>query len=136
MQTARNKFNWIKQTNNILDNVSLEIANSVCINHPFDSDSVNCLFNSALNSSLQGPSSITKGFSFINGNLVYIEKNSQNRSKNASFNGMKNPLIQGCKNGKFKRVGPAELKISFAMHVPDNSGITKQFSRSIYLRNK
>lgn len=136
MKIAQKKYDWIKNVNTILDAVSLEIANCVSIEHPFISDSSNCSFHSALNSGTQAPSSMLEGFSFVNNSLMYVKKDKNKLSKRADFNGLKNPLISGCLKGKFARIGPAKLMISFSMNEPDGSGNVKQFSRIVYLRNK
>lgn len=135
VKLAEKKYDWIKNTNKIVDEISIEIANSVEFEYPFDSESTNCLFKRAINSASQDPSLVENGFDFAGGNLTYVVKNGQVKSKKAKFNGIKNPIISGCSDGKFVRKGPAKLLFSFSLREPGGSGNKRKFRRIIYLRN-
>jgi hypothetical protein len=136
VQTAQKKYDWIREVNETLDDVCLEISNSIMVEHPFDRESRECVFKSAATSGDLSPSIKAEGFSFTESGLNYISKSGSGSDTAKRFEGRKNPLIKGCKNGKFVRPKSDCMKISFSLSSPTNKDEVRKFSRTIYLRNR
>ena len=136
VKTAQKKYDWIREVNETLDDICLEISNSIRIDHPFARESRDCMFKSAATSGDLSPSVKTEGFSFTESGLNYITRSNLGTEKGRRFEGRMNPLIKDCKNGTFVRSKSDCMKISFSLASPINKDEVRKFSRTIYLRNR
>lgn len=136
VKKAQKKYEWVRNINQTMDDVSLEIANAVVIDYPFDGQSKDCFFRAPMNSGNLIPSIVQEGFSFSENSLVYVARNASSKSGLRRFGRYSNPLVPNCKGGKFVRTGPDRMEVSFKAAAPDDSGQVKEFRRIINLRNK
>jgi hypothetical protein len=136
VQNAQKKFHWVKDINLTLDEISLELANAVVIDFPFSGAAKEVLFRGAMNSGGLVPSLVQEGFSFSDNSLNYVAKNASANPGLRRLGKPANPLVANCIEGKFTRIGPDQIFMSFKAYAPDNSAEFKTFSRTIYLRNQ
>lgn len=136
MKNAQQKYLWVQSINDILDEVANEIANSVQFEHPFNGTSRECFFRAASDSGGLTPSIFEEGFVFSDSSLTYVSRNATTTTGNKRLGRFANPLITGCRDGKFTRVTPNQLEISFRAESPDGIGTGREFIRVIHLRNQ
>ncbi len=136
MKNAQQKFHWVQSINVILDDVGKEIANSVQLEHPFNGTSRECFFRAASDAGSLMPSVFEEGFVFSDSALTYVSRNSDSTTGLKRLGRFANPLIKGCRDGKFIRVTPNQLEISFRADSPDGVGPGREFIRVIHLRNQ
>jgi hypothetical protein len=133
---AQQKYEWVRNVNQVLDEVSLELANAVIVSFPVSGPDKECFYRSAMNSGNLLPSIAQEGFSFSQNSLNYVSRNASASAGLRRLGRFNNPLVANCREGKFLRLGPDRLEISFKVNAPDNSGEIKQFRRVINLRNQ
>lgn len=136
MKKAQQKFDWVQNINDVLDEVSNEIANAVQFEHPFNGSSRECFFRASADSKTLLPSDIEEGFAFAGNSLTYVTRNSAATTGLKRLGRFANPLISGCHDGKFLRVSSGRLDISLRADSPDGSTLGREFNRIIYLRNQ
>jgi hypothetical protein len=136
VRSAQKKIEWARDINQTLDEVSLEIANAVILDFPFDGQSRECFFRSAMNSGNLLPSIVQEGFSFSDNSLIYVSRNASATSGLKRLGRFANPLVSNCRDGKFVRTGPDRIEISFKAAAPDESGVIREFHRVVNLRNQ
>lgn len=136
MKKAQQKFNWVQNINDVLDEISSEIANAVQLEHPFNGSSRECFFKASADANNLLPSNVEEGFSFSGNTLTYVTRNSASTTGLKRLGRFANPLIVNCRDGKFVRVSSGRLDISFRADSPDGSTFGREFSRIIYLRNQ
>lgn len=136
MKKAQQKFDWVQNINDVLDEVSNEIANSVQFEHPFNGSSNECFFRASVDASNLLPSDLEEGFVFSENTLTYVTRNSASTTGLKRLGRFANPLISGCRDGKFVRVSSGRLEIRFRADSPDGTELAREFSRTIYLRNQ
>jgi hypothetical protein len=135
VRDAQQKYSWVKDINETLDLISLEIANAIIIEFPFSGTSKELYYKGAMNSASLIPTGLKEGFIFSENSLNF----SSGISVSAGLGRMKksaNPLISNCRDGKFIRMGPDRIDLSVRVFSPDNSEEYKTFYRVIHLRNK
>lgn len=136
MKTAQQKFFWVQSINDILDEVGNELANSVQLEHPFNNTSRECFFRAASDSGGMIPSVFEEGFVFSDSAMTYVSRSAATTTGLKRLGRFANPLITGCREGKFTRVTPDRLEISFRADSPDGTGTSREFVRVIQLRNQ
>ena len=122
--------------NDMLDEVSNEIANSAQFEHPFNGSSRECFFRTAADTGALVPSVLEEGFVFADGSLTYVARNAAATTGMKRLGRFANPLVTSCRDGKFTRVSPGRLEISFKADSPDGSVTSREFIRVIQLRNQ
>lgn len=132
---AQEKYQWVKDINLVLDEVSLELANAVEMEFPFAGSGKECYFRASMNSGSLLPSIAQEGFSFSQNSLNYVSRNASASAGLRRLGRFSNPLVGNCREGKITRIGPDQVEISFKATAPDDSGESKFFRRVIYLRN-
>lgn len=133
---AQKKIVWIQNVNNVLDAMAEEIANSICFEHPFNGASGECFFRAAGDSASLQPVEVEEGFAFSENTLNYVVRNAAASTGLKRFGKFSNPLISGCREGKFIRVSSDRLDIMFRAEAPDGSSQMQNFHRIINLRNQ
>lgn len=133
---AQQKYEWVRDINLVLDEISLELANAVTVDFPFAGPGKECYYRAAMNSGNLLPSIVQEGFSFSQNSLSYVSRNASASAGLRRLGRFANPLVANCREGKIVRTGPDRLEISFKADAPDGSGEIKQFRRTIYLRNQ
>ncbi|GAB1351490.1 hypothetical protein MASR1M12_02200 [Erysipelotrichia bacterium] len=136
MKRAQQKFAWVQNINDMLDEVSNEIANSAQFEHPFNGSSRECFFRTAADTGALVPSVLEEGFVFADGSLTYVARNAAATTGMKRLGRFANPLVTNCRDGKFTRVSPGRLEISFKADSPDGSVTSREFIRVIQLRNQ
>ena len=136
VKNAQKKFEWVRNINQVLDEVSLELGNAVLIEFPFAGSGKECFYRSAMNSGNLIPSLVQEGFSFSQNSFNYVSRNASAEEGLRRLGRFSNPLVSNCREGRIARTGPDRLEISFKASAPDGSGEFKLFSRVIYLRNQ
>ncbi|MDD3147171.1 MAG: hypothetical protein PHD82_07715 [Candidatus Riflebacteria bacterium] len=136
MKKAQQKFAWVQEINDILDEVVSEISNSVQLEHPFNSSSRECFFRASSDTGNLLPSVFEEGFVFTDNSLTYVSRSPSVASGPKRLGRFANPLITNCRDGKFTRVMPDSLEIYFRADSPDGSGTTREFVRVVHLRNQ
>ncbi len=132
MQKANNKHEWIEEINQILDEVCLEIANSITISEPRVTSSDGCYFRQAMDGLTLETAVSEEGFYFINNNLYYGNRGNIQKK----FNGRNSPLIVNCTDGRFTPISLNQIELEFKASSPNKDEPQKTFTRRINLRNK
>ncbi len=136
VKKAQQKFEWVRNINQVLDEVSLELANAIVVDFPFAGSGKECFYRSAMNSGNLIPSIVQEGFSFSDNSLNYVARNASASEGLRRLGRFANPLISSCRDGKIMRLGPDRMEISLKATAPDGSGETHIFRRVIHLRNQ
>ncbi len=136
VKKAQQKYEWVRHINQVLDEISLELANAVVVEFPFAGTDKECFYRAAMNSGNMIPSVVQEGFSFSQNGLNYISRNASDSAGLRRLGRFSNPLVANCREGKIARISADQLEISFKSGAPDGSGDVKQFKRIIYLRNQ
>lgn len=136
MKKAQQKYLWVQNINDVLDEVSNEIANSVQLEHPFNGTSRECFFRSAADSGSLVPAAFEEGFVFSDNSLTYVSRSAATTTGLKRLGRFANPLVNGCHDGQFIRRSPARLEITFRADSPDGSENAREFTRVIHLRNQ
>ncbi len=137
VRKAQQKYEWVYDINEMLDEVCSEISNSIYIDSPFVGESNECFYYSPIDPSQLEIGKDLEGFSFSNGKLVYVMKDGRPATKR--FGRFTNPLVSVCTEGKFVRVSASQLELSFKAknsNVDSGETETKEFKRIINLRNQ
>ena len=137
VRKAQQKYEWVYDINEMLDEVCSEISNSIYIDSPFVGESNECFYYSPIDPSQLEIGKDLEGFSFNNGKLVYVMKDGRPATKR--FGRFTNPLVSVCTEGKFVRVSASQLELSFKAknsNVDSGETETKEFKRIINLRNQ
>ncbi|GAB4284802.1 MAG: hypothetical protein Kow0029_31490 [Candidatus Rifleibacteriota bacterium] len=132
---AQQKYEWVKNINQTLDEVTLELANAVVVEYPFAGTSKDCFFRASMNSGNLLPSIVQEGFTFSGNSLKYVSRNASTTTGLRRLGRYANPLVGNCRDGKFARTAPDIIEISFKAAAPDDSGQVKEFRRVVNLRN-
>lgn len=136
VKKAQQKFEWVQKINFALDAVSLEIANATQIEHPFAGSSRECFFRAPTEAGTLLPGEIQEGFSFSDNSMVYLSRRSDTATEMKRLGGFVNPLITGCRDGKFIRIAADRIEIRLRAQAPDGSMQFRDFYRLVYLRNQ
>ncbi len=137
VRKAQQKYEWVYDINEMLDEVCSEISNSIYLDSPFIGESKECFYYSPVDPSKLEIGKDLEGFIFENGKLNYLMKDGRPTTKR--FGRFSNPLVAYCSDGKFVRLSASQLELSFKAQNPSsNSGNqeTKTFKRIINLRNQ
>lgn len=136
VKKAQAKFAWVQNINNALDAISLEIANSVYLEHPFAGSSRECFYRSPVEAGTLLPDDLQEGFAFSDNSLVYLTRRSNAVKDEKRLGRFTNPLIGGCREGRFVRIAADRVEIRLKAQAPDGTMKTRDFYRLIYLRNQ
>lgn len=136
VQKAHNQHVWITEINKTLDAITLEIANSVAVEHPFVGSSPDCYFRAARGDGSLIPAASQEGFAFSDNSLVYVSRGGTEAPLDGAFSRLDNPIVANCSRGRFIRTGPNRLELRFVATSPDDRSISREFYRVIYLRNQ
>jgi len=136
MKKAQQKYQWEQNINDMLDEVSNEIANAVHFEHPFNGDSRECFFRTSGDDGALLPSVFEEGFVFSDNSLTYVSRTAAVTTGLKRLGRFTNPLVSGCREGKFVRLAPDLLEISVKADSPNGENVGREFSRLIYLRNQ
>ncbi len=137
VRKAQQKYQWVYDINEMLDEVCSEISNSIYIDSPFVGDSNECFYYSPVDPTKLEVGKDLEGFIFNDGKLMYMMKDGRPATKR--FGRFSNPLVEACKDGKFSRISASQIELSFkAQNNNTASGEpeTKEFKRIIHLRNQ
>lgn len=136
VQKAHNQYVWIAEINEILDDVTLEIANSIAVEHPFIGSSPDCYFRAAKGYGALTPVDSQEGFAFSDNSLIYVSRGGTEAPMGGAFSRLDNPIVGNCSQGRFIRTGPNRLELRFVATSPDDRSVSRDFYRVIYLRNQ
>ena len=136
MKKAQQKYQWVQNINDMLDEVSNEIANAVHFEHPFNGSSRECFFRTSGDGGNLLPSVFEEGFVFSDSALTYVSRTAAVTTGLKRLGRFANPLVSGCREGKFVRLTPDLLEISFKADSPDGNIVGREFTRLIHLRNQ
>ena len=137
VRKAQQKYEWVYDLNEMLDEVCSEISNSIYIDTPFVGETKECYYYSPIDPSQLEIGKDLEGFIFENGQMNFIMKDG--RPVTRRFGRFSNPLVANCKDGKFVRVSASQIELSFiAQNTNSATGEseTKEFKRIIHLRNQ
>lgn len=137
VRKAQDKYEWVYDINEMLDEVCSEISNSIYLDSPFVGESTECFYYSPVDPSQLEIGKDLEGFVFENGKLVYLMKDGRPTTKR--FGRFSNPLVPICSEGKFVRLSSSKLELSFKAQNPKSSNAEpeiKDFKRIINLRNQ
>jgi hypothetical protein len=137
VRKAQQKYEWVYDINEMLDEVCSEISNSIYIDTPFVGESKDCFYYSPVDPSKLEVGKDLEGFVFDKGQFNYVMKDG--RPTTRRFGRFHNPLVPFCKDGKFVRISASQLELSFKaqkLNANNNESEIKEFKRIINLRNQ
>ncbi len=137
VKKAEQKYEWVNNMNEMLDEICSEISNCVYLDTPFVGESKECFYYSPVDPSQLEIGKDLEGFTFADGKLNYVMKDG--RLVTRRFGKISNPLVPYCIDGKFVRISASQLEMSFkAKNTKEANGEAeiKEFKRIIYLRNQ
>ena len=137
VRKAQQKYEWVYDLNEMLDEVCSEISNCVYLDTPFVGESKECYYYSPIDPSQLEIGKDLEGFVFENGKMNYVMKDG--RPVTRRFGKFSNPLVAACTDGKFVRISASQLELSFkAQNINEKTGETetKEFKRIIHMRNQ
>lgn len=137
VRKAQEKYEWVYDINEMLDEVCSEISNSIYLDSPFVGETKECFYYSPVDPSQLEVGKDLEGFVFENGKMDYVMKDGRPTTKR--FGRFSNPLVPICSDGKFVRLSSSQLELSFKAQNPKSKTKepeVKEFKRIIYLRNQ
>ena len=137
VRKAEQKYEWVNNLNEMLDEICSEISNCVYLDTPFIGESNECFYYSPVDPSQLEIGKDLEGFVFSDGKLNYVMKDGRPVTKR--FGKISNPLVSNCIEGKFVRISASQLEMSFkTKNIKANSGDSeiREFKRIINLRNQ
>lgn len=137
VRKAQQKYEWVYDINEMLDEVCNEISNSIYLDSPFVGESKECFYYSPVDPSQLEVGKDLEGFVFTDDSFSYVMKDGRAITKH--FGRFSNPLVASCKDGHFERISSSQLLLTFkAQNTNSKTGETetKEFSRIINLRNQ
>lgn len=137
VRKAQQKYEWVHNTNEMLDEICNEISNSIYLDVPFIGESQECVYYCPEDSTKLLVGKELEGFAFRGNEFVYIVKDDKTAAKR--FGRYSNPLVPLCSDGKFVRLSSSLLELSFKAqnkNVATGETETKEFKRIINLRNQ
>ena len=136
MRGAQVRSAWMKGVETLLDRLSNELQNAATVEFPFHGEGAQCLFRRPMADWAIAAGGETCGLIFQDSTLIHVVRNASGTNLPKPFQGAPNPLLNGVQAGKFERVGPRSLRISFRIAPPDAPGTTLGFERVVFLRNQ
>lgn len=137
VRKAQQKYEWIYDINEMLDEVCNEISNSIYLDTPFVGEVQECFYYSPVDPSQLEVGKNLEGFMFKGNQFLFEMKDGRETTR--YFGRFSNPLVASCKDGKFERISSSQLLLSFkAQNKNATTGEveTKEFRRIINLRNQ
>lgn len=137
VRKAQQKYEWVYDINEMLDEVVNEISSSIYLDTPFVGESKECFYYSPVDPSQLEIGKDLEGFVFSDNSFSYVMKDGRTTTKH--FGRFSNPLAINCSDGKFTRLSASQLEISFKsqnLNSETGQSETKEFRRIINLRNQ
>ena len=136
MRGAQMRSAWLKGVESLLDHMSIELQNAATVDFPFHGEGTQCLFRRPMADWTIAAGGETCGLIFQDNTLIHVVRNASGTNLPKAFQGSPNPLLSGVQAGKFERLGPRSLRISFRAAPPDTPGAMLGFERVVFLRNQ
>lgn len=137
VRKAQQKYEWVYDINEMLDEVCNEISNSIYLETPFVGETQECFYYSPVDPSHLEVGKDLEGFVFSDNKFIYVMKDGRATTKH--FGRFSNPLVASCEDGKFERISSSQLLLTFkALNANSKTGEKekKEFKRIINLRNQ